>query len=228
MAEQGINSWPEDDRPRERLLRYGEHKLTDTELLAVILGSGVKGKSAIDLARAILKQFGVFRDMADVDFSRWKEFKGLGAAKIARIKAAIEIGRRFKEQGADRSSLKIRSSKDIADILTPRMGSLKKEVVKAVFLNSQSRITDIVEIAEGTVNNVRPLIREVFHKALQHYAAAIICVHNHPSGHVNPSSEDKKFTSGLAQSGAALQIMVLDHIIIGKDAYFSFADKGML
>lgn len=224
----GIKSWPDHDRPREKLFRCGEHRLTDSELLAVILRSGTRGVSAIDLARKVLERFGTFRGMSDVELSRWKELKGMGAAKVAQIRAAIEIGRRFREQEISGGSFKVSSSKDVAEILMPRMGSLKKEVVKVVFLDSRNQINDIAEIAEGTVNHVRPLIREVLHKALQHYAVSIICAHNHPSGCVTPSKEDKKFTLDLVRAGEALQVMVLDHIIIGKDAYFSFADKGML
>lgn len=222
-----INHWPKEDRPREKLLKKGEHSLSNSELLAILLRSGVKGQSAIDLARKILDKFKTFRNMSSADLSCWKEFKGLGDAKISQIKASIEIGRRFGEETRDNKA-KLKSSQDAVDILMPRMRDLPKEVFKILLLNSQNKIIDIVEIIEGTVNRVSPILREIFQKALQNFAASIICVHNHPSGNPQPSADDKMFTRELVQAGNALQIAVLDHIIIGDNTYFSFADKGLL
>jgi len=221
-----IKNWPKDDRPREKLLREGEHKLSNTELLAILLRSGVKGESAIDLARKMLQKFKTFRNMSHTDIRDWKELKGLGQAKIAQIKAAIEIGRRFKEEEAKENRPKIKSAKDAVEIMMPRMRDLKKEIFKALFLNSQNRIVDIIEITKGTVNQATPVIREIFQKALQKYAVSVICVHNHPSGDPTPSVEDKTFTQDLTKAGGILNIKVLDHIIIGDDKYYSFADKG--
>lgn len=223
----GIKSWPEDDRPREKLLRNGEHTLSDSELLAILLRTGVKGNSAIDLARKILAKFGTFRNMSHTDTRDWKEFKGLGQAKIAQIKAALEIGRRFREVESSLEKIKIKSSRDIVDILMPRMRDLKKEVFKVVFLNSQNQIIAIEDITEGTVNHASPIIREIFQKALQHFAVSIVCVHNHPSGECVPSQEDKNFTRQLMTAGDTLQVKVLDHIIIGSSDYFSFSDRGL-
>jgi len=224
----GIRSWPSDDRPRERLIRCGEHNLSDTELLAIILCSGTTGQSAIDLARNIIQRFRTFRNMSCVDLLQWKECKGLGIAKIAQIKAALEIGRRFGEQELKHRRPNIKSSKEIADILMTRMGNLKKEVVKIVLLDVKNRVIDIIEITEGSVTDVKPVMREIFHKTLQHHVTSIICVHNHPSGDVKPSADDKKFTRALVASGKLLQVIVLDHIIIGNNKFFSFADKGLM
>lgn len=221
----GIKTWPKDDRPREKLFREGEHKLSNTELLAILLRIGVKGQSAIDLARKILDKFKTFRNMSYVDLSQWKEFKGLGIAKISQIKAAIEIGRRFREDEVKENQPKISSSKDIVDILMPRMRDLKKEVFKIVLLNSQNRIIDIFDAEEGTVNKANPIIREIFQKALQNYAVSLICVHNHPSGAVAPSTEDREFTEELFKAGEIMQVKVLDHIIIGDNTYHSFSDS---
>jgi DNA repair protein RadC len=223
-----INSWPDEDRPREKLLRNGEHTLSDSELLAIILRTGIKGRSAVDLARMILRNFGTFRKMGHTDIYQWRKFKGLGAAKIAQIKAAIEIGRRFRESGIKEMRPKIRLSKDVVKILMPRMRDLKKEVFKALLLNSQNRIIDIVEIENGTVNQAFPIIREIFQRALQDFAACIICVHNHPSGNPQPSQQDKEFTQELVKAGKTLMIDTLDHIIIGDNSFFSFADEGLL
>lgn len=224
----GISSWPEEDRPREKLFKEGEHKLSNAELLAILLRSGVKGQSAIDLARSILQKFKTFRNLSHTDLSHWKEFKGLGQAKIAQIRAAIEIGRRFKEDELKEEKIKIKSSQDVVDILMPRMRDLKKEVFKIVLLDSQNSIIDIIEILEGTVNQAAPIIREVFQKALQYFTSSIICVHNHPSGSLTPSIEDKNFTNDLVQAGKVLQIKVLDHIIIGDSSHYSFADEGLI
>ncbi len=223
----GIKSWPKDDRPREKLLRDGEHKLSKTELLAILLRSGVKGESAIDLARKILQKFKTFRNMSHTDIRDWKELKGLGQAKIAQIKAAIEIGRRMAEEKIEEKP-KIKSSKDVIEYFTPRMRDLKTEIFKIVLLNSKNRIIDIIEITEGTVNQAIPIIREIFQKAMREYTVSIICVHNHPSGDPTPSLEDKTFTRELIQAGKILQTKVLDHIIIGDNKYFSFADEGII
>jgi DNA repair protein RadC len=223
-----IKHWPKEDRPREKLVRLGEHKLTNSELLAILLRTGRKGESAIDLARKILKKFKSFRNMSKADLSSWKEFKGLGMAKIAQIKAAIEIGRRFQEEKIEEEKSKIKSSKDVAEIMMPRMRDLKREVFKVLFLDSQNRIIEIEEIIEGTVNCAHPFIREIFYQAIQKFATSIICVHNHPSGNPCPSEEDEKFTWRLLKAGEVLEVKVLDHIIIGDNRYFSFSDEGLI
>ncbi|MBU3958401.1 MAG: DNA repair protein RadC [Candidatus Omnitrophica bacterium] len=223
-----IKDWPLLDRPREKLLKNGEHTLSNSELLAILLRSGVKGKSAIDLAREILQKFKTFRNLSHTDLAQWKEFKGLGIAKITQIKAAIEIGRRFREDEVKEDQPKIESSKDVIDILMPRMRDLKKEVFKIVLINSQNRIIDIFDTGEGTVNKANPIIREIFQKALQNYATSLICVHNHPSGKAEPSREDRDFTKELYQAGNIMQVKVLDHVIIGDNEYYSFADEGVL
>jgi DNA repair protein RadC len=131
-----IKNWPKDDQPREKLLRNGEHTLSNSELLAILLMTGVQGSSSIDLARKILDKFGTFRSMSHTDARDWKEFKGLGSAKIAQIKAALEIGRRFREEEVKENRPQIKSARDVVDFLMPRMRDLKKEIFKVVFLNS--------------------------------------------------------------------------------------------
>jgi DNA repair protein RadC len=224
----GIKSWPEDDRPREKLLKKGAGALSSSELLAILLRTGVKGNSAIDLARQIIDKFGTFRNMNHTDMREWKEFKGLGPAKIAQIQAALEIGRRFREVEIRGSKQKIANAKDIFDILMPQMRDLKTEVFKVAYLNSNNRIIEISDAATGTVNQAMPIVREIIHAALQKFAAAIICVHNHPSANIAPSPEDKKFSQELSAAGKLMGIKVLDHIIIGDGNYFSFADEGII
>ena len=223
----GIKNWPEDERPREKLLRKGEHTLSNTELLAILLRTGIKGQSAIDLARKVLQKFKTFRNMSHTDIRDWKEFKGLGQAKIAQIRAALEIGRRFRETEVKERRIRIKSSKDVVNLLMPRMRDLKFEVFKVLLLDGQNKVKNILDM-EGTVTQASPVIREIMSRALQNFAAFIICVHNHPSGNPNPSQEDKEFTQELVQAGKVLQVKVLDHIIIGDNKHFSFADKGII
>jgi DNA repair protein RadC len=224
----GIKSWPEDDRPREKLLKKGAGALSNSELLAILLRTGTHGTSAIDLARKVLKKFGTFRNMAHTDARDWKEFKGLGGAKIAHIQAALEIGRRFREDEASTGKQKIASAKDVVAIIMPQVRDFKTEVFKVVYLDSNNRIIDIAAVANGTVNKAMPIVREIIHLALQKFAASIICAHNHPSAKTEPSMEDKKFTKELYDAGKLMDIKVLDHLIVGDNQYYSFADEGLL
>lgn len=224
----GIKSWPADDRPREKLLKKGAHVLSNSELLAILLRTGTNGTSAIDLARKILKKFSTFRNMAHTDARDWKDLKGLGTAKVAHIQAALEIGRRFREDEASAGKQKVSSAKDIVDILMPQMRDLKTESFKVVYLDNNNRVIDTADAATGTVDHAMPIVREIIHSALQKFAASIICVHNHPSGNITPSAQDKKFTKELSDAGKLMEIKLVDHIIIGDGNYYSFADEGDL
>jgi DNA repair protein RadC len=223
-----IKNWPEDDRPREKLLKKGTKALSNSELLAILLRTGVKGNSAIDLARKMLDKFGTFRNMSHTDMREWKEFKGLGPAKIAQIKAALEIGRRYRQDDVSTRKQKIASAKDVVDIVMPQLRDLKTEVFKVVYLDSNNRIIDISDTAVGTVDQAFPIVREIIHAALQKFAKSIVCVHNHPSSESSPSTQDKKFTQDLCNAGKLMDIKVLDHIIIAGDKHFSFADEGLV
>jgi len=223
-----IKSWPLEDRPREKLIKNGEQFLSNAELLAILLKNGTKGENALDLARKIIQKFQTLRNLCSASNTDFREFKGIGIAKIAQLKAAIEIGRRLMEENVKLPETKIFSAKKVYEILLPRMRDLKKEVFKIILLNSQKKMIDIVEIAEGTTNYANPIIREIFEKAIQNFASSIICVHNHPSGDPTPSKEDKLFTHKLVNAGNALEIQVIDHVIIGNNTYFSFLEKGKL
>lgn len=232
MAEEtfksAIKHWPEGDRPREKLLKKGAGALTNSELLAILLRTGVKGTSAIELGRKIMETFGTFREMSHTDARSWKEFKGLGPAKITQIQAALEIGRRFREDEMLNVKHKIASAQDVVNIMMPQMRDLKTEIFKVVYLNGNNRIIDIQNAATGTVNLAMPIVREIFHAALQKYAAGIICLHNHPSANITPSPEDKKITHDFVEAGKVLGVKVIDHIIIGDGNYYSFADEGLM
>jgi DNA repair protein RadC len=224
----GIKSWPKDDRPREKLLRKGPGALSNSELLAILLRTGVAHRSAIDLAREVVERFGTFRNMSHTDVREWRDIKGLGPAKIAQIRAALEIGRRFREDEVLGAKQKMSSAQDIVDMILPHVRDLKTEVSKVIYLDSDNRIITVADAAAGTVDRAMPIIREIIHGALQKFAAAIICVHNHPSGRTTPSPEDARFTRELTAAGKLMGIKVLDHIIIGGDSFYSFANDGAL
>ena len=224
----GIKNWPKDDRPREKLLKKGARCLSNSELLAILLRTGTTGVSAIDIARKVIEKFGTFRNMIQTDSRDWKEFKGIGPAKIAHIQAALEIGRRFREDEASAGKQKIASAKDVIDIIMPQMRDLKTEVFKVVYLDTNNRIIDITDAVSGTVDYAVPIVREIIHAALQKFAKSIICVHNHPSANITPSEQDKTFTKELHAAGKLMEIKVLDHVIIGDNEFYSFADKGLM
>ncbi len=222
-----IKNWPRGERPREKLFKYGEHTLSDAELLAIILKTGTRGKSALDLARELITEFKGYRGMGHLETRGLLRFKGLGLAKIAQLRASIEIGRRFMAEKR-KIEKQVRSPREVADFFMPRLRDLKKEVFKVLLLNGQNNIIDTVEIEEGTVVQANPHIREIIFKALQSFAASIIAVHNHPSGDPRPSKEDKSFTEALQVAGKVMQINLLDHIIIGDNKYFSFSERGLI
>ena len=227
MIKIGIKKWPKDERPREKLFKYGEHTLTNAELLAILFRSGVKGASAVDLARQVMAHFKTFRNMSHTDISEMRKFKGLGEAKIAQLRASFEIARRFMSE-PKKTSGSIKSPKDAIELFMPRLRDIKKEVFQVLLLNSKNNIIEIAEIEEGTVDQANPQIREIALKALQKFAVSIIAVHNHPSGDPEPSREDEAFTRNLATACRALQINVLDHIIIGDNRHYSFAEHKHL
>lgn len=220
-----LKEWLTTEKPREKLLKYGEHRLSKVELLAILIRSGTKGESAIDLARKILNKFGSFRNMSNTGIREWKKIKGIGEAKICQIKAAIEIGRRFMEEEIEEEKVKITTPQEVVKYIMPRMRDLKKEVFKILHLDAKNRIIKVEEITEGTVNQANPIIREIFTKALENFTVSIICIHNHPSGDPTPSREDREFTKKLFESGNVLGIKVFDHIIIGNNSFFSFAKE---
>jgi DNA repair protein RadC len=227
MQKQSIKKWPKDERPRERLFKYGEHTLTNAELLAILFRTGVKGSSAVDLGRQVMERFKTFRNMSHTDVSEMRSVNGLGDTKIAQLRASFEIAKRFMSESKAASGA-IKSPKDAVGIFMPRLRDIKKEVFQVLLLNAKNNIIDIAEIEEGTVDQANPHIREIALKALQNFAVSIIAVHNHPSGEPEPSREDKEFTKNLTIACKALQIAVLDHIIIGDNRYYSFAEHKRL
>jgi DNA repair protein RadC len=227
MGKTRIKEWPESERPREKLFRHGEHTLSNAELLAILFGSGSRGISALDLGIDIVTHFKTFRNMSHADIRELGEFKGMADVKIARLKAVFEIARRFMSEKSQPKRL-INSPKEAAELFMPRLRDLKKEIFKILLLDSKNNIINIFEIEEGTVDCATPQIREIVVKALQNFAVSIIAVHNHPSGDPAPSEEDIEFTENLKKAGEAVQLNILDHIIIGDNRFYSFADNKCL
>jgi len=222
-----IRNWAEDDRPREKLLKYGEHTLSNAELLAILIRTGTPGRSAVDIGRELLHKFKSLRSMSGIDASEFKEILGLKDAKIAQIKAAIELGRRMmSEEKAIEGPVK--SSTDVADFLTPIMRDLKKERFTLLLLDKRNAISDVIDIDYGTVDTADPYIRDILQTAIKYNAPSIIVAHNHPSGSIEPSEQDKIFTKNLAIASQATGISFFDHVIIGDNHYFSFADEGLI
>lgn len=222
-----IRNWPEDDRPREKLLKYGEHSLSNAELLAILIRTGTAGKSAVDLGRELLTKFKTLRSMSGVDVSEFKEISGLKDAKIAQIKAAIELGRRMMSEEKAFHGV-VKSSADVVDFLMPLMRDLKKELFKVLLLDKGNHISEIVDIDMGTVDRVNPSIRDILLSALKYQSPSMILAHNHPSGNIEPSEADKILTKDLIVAACAMELRIFDHIIIGENAYFSFADEGLI
>lgn len=224
-SSQGIKNWPKVERPREKLLKHGEQYLTDSELLAILLRTGTRGESALDLARAVLRKFVDFRGMIHTDYRSWKEIKGVGDAKIAQIKAAIEIGKRLSSTESN-GKIKIGNGGDVFNLLKSELRGAKKEKFLAVLLNSKNYVIRTIEVADGSVSEVRPFIREVISRTLEYFADRLICVHNHPSGDPSPSLEDRALTSDLVRAADCVEVKFLDHVIIADDRYFSFNESG--
>ena len=227
VYERAIVNWPEEDRPREKLLRYGAHTLSNAELLAILIRLGVKGSSAVDLGRELVWKFKTLRAISACDPAELMEVKGLSTAKVAQIKAATELGRRMMSEERALEG-PISSSSDVADYLMPLLRDLKYETFKVVLLDRRNSVLDVVDIDEGDVARTQPSIRKIMLRAAQAYAAAIIAVHNHPSGDPTPSEQDRLLTRDLVVAGRAMEIRVFDHLIIGEGYCFSFADEGLI
>jgi DNA repair protein RadC len=226
---QTIKDWPEEDRPREKLLAKGAHALTETELLAIILrnGNASTGESAVDHARILLNQFGGLGGIEAASASEIAAVKGIGPAKVAQLKASLEIGKRIGSQKWE-TGQPLRSAEDVYQHFRENLGREKRELFYVVLLNNKNRKMREVKVSEGslTASLVHP--REVFNPVIRDSAAGVIFVHNHPSGDPAPSPEDIDITKRLKEVGDVMGVRVLDHVVIGHDRYFSFNDKGML
>lgn len=227
MGYQSIKKWPEGERPRERLLKYGAHNLSDAQLIAIILRTGGGKKSAIDLAIELLNLFGDLKSIEDASFGEFSSFKGIGSAKIAQLKAAFELGRRLFETPQKRGPV-FSSGYDVFSYYHQRLKDLKKEEFRCAMLDAKNRVFRDCRISEGTLTNSLIHPREAFRYAIKESAVSVIFVHNHPSGDPSPSGEDIMITERLVNVGNLVGIKVLDHVIIGDGKYTSMMEEGYI
>jgi DNA repair protein RadC len=223
-----IPSWPESERPRERLIAEGAHRLTTAELLAILLRTGSRGRSAVDLARSLLLERKGLAGLEAADPATLAEATGVGPAKIAQIKAGLELGRRLLAEVERDTHRRITSSQDVLDLCVPRLRGLQHERCDMLFLSGGNDVVALETIGEGSLTESPIYVRSIVDRANRHHAAAIILVHNHPSGHPQPSSGDRALTEELVLAGDLLRMPLLDHVIIGRREHFSFADHGLI
>lgn len=218
----------EDDRPREKFLLKGKNSLSDAELLAIIMGSGNREDSAVELGRKILDSVGNnWHNLSLLQISDLIKFKGVGEAKAISIATALEIGRRRASQEVP-EKVQITCSKDSFKILQPFLGDLQTEEFWVIFLNQNNKMIGKSKLSSGGINQSVVDIRILFKKALESFATGIVIAHNHPSGNLKPSQEDLKITKQISEGGKILNIQLLDHLIITQNSYFSFADENLL
>ena len=222
-----ITDWPAEERPREKLLQRGPKALTDAELLAIFLRIGTRGKTAVDLAKDLLIEFGSLSALLSANQQQFCHSKGLGNAKYAQLQAVLEMARRHYVEILERSDA-LTSPETTRAYLSAQLRGYKHEVFACLFLDNQHRIIKLEELFRGTIDGASVYPREVAKQALQHNAAAVIFAHNHPSGIAEPSQADKLITHKLKQALELLDIRVLDHFIIGDGEPYSFAEHGLI
>ena len=220
-------SWPEQERPRERLLSRGPESLTDAELVAILIRVGFKGTSAVELARHLLKRFGSLRSMAEAPVLALLDVKGLKGAKAAQLVAAMEIARRVAVSPKVKRP-QFTSTAIAAEYLAERLRNLSDEHFRILYLNRRNVLLEDALIAHGTVDSVRPALRNIVANALRVNASGMIAAHNHPSGAAEPTESDHLLTKDIIGAGRLLGLRLLDHVIVGEDATYSFADSGLL
>ena len=222
-----INDWPEDDRPREKLLARGPGSLSDAELLAIFLRTGTRGKSAVDLARALLGKFGSLAGIVGASREAFCDVPGLGSAKYAQLHAATEFTRRALAAEM-KAGLNLSSPTAVRDFLRLSIQNRQVEVFVGLFLDAQNRVIAVEELFSGTLTQTSVFPREVVRRALHHNAAGVIFAHNHPSGVAEPSHADETLTQALKEALALIDVRVLDHFVVGRGATLSFAERGLL
>ena len=222
-----ITDWPASERPREKLLESGPTALSDAELLAIFLRTGVKGKSAVDLSRELLNDFGGLRQLLTATQTDFCKPLGLGSAKYALLQAVLEMARRHLAQGLQRGDA-LASPQDTQRYLQAQLRDRDYEVFACLFLDNQNRVIRYRELFRGTIDAAAVYPREVVKQALQEGAASVILAHNHPSGIAEPSGADRAITERLQQALGYMDIRVLDHLVVGDGHCVSFAQRGWL
>lgn len=227
MAYKSIKDWPEEERPRERLLKHGASALSDSQLLAIILRTGSGKKSAIDLAIEMLDLFKSLKKIDNASIKDFSSLKGIGTAKAAQIKAALELGKRMLRETEEKCPV-FSSSKDVFAFYHPMLVNLKKEVLFCSLLDAKNRAFKNHRISEGTLTSSMVHPREAFRDAISESAASVIFVHNHPSGDPTPSKDDIAITERLVKTGEIVGIKVIDHVIIGENKHASLLSDGYI
>jgi len=227
ISERWVSYWPSSEQPRERLMSEGAAKLSDAELLAIFLRVGVRGMSVVDLSRKLLKDFNGLRGVFRASDEQLRRVKGLGTAKIATLRAIREIGERWLYEKSQQRGF-VECSQDVLDLLAHKFRDLQQEIFGVVFLDTKHHVLAVEELFRGTINTASVFPREVVKRALDLGAAAIAAVHNHPSGNPEPSAEDRRVTEDLRKACQLMDITMLDHIVVGNNGYFSFADKRLM
>jgi DNA repair protein RadC len=223
-----VKDWPDEERPRERLLKYGVEYLTDAELLGIILFNGYQGKTSVDIAKELLIENGKsLRKLDSLSYTEMSSIKGIGLAKFAQIKAALEIGKRLLREESSIKK-KINNASDLVDYYKPYMRDMKKEIFKLIMLDVKNKIIKDSTISEGSLTESIVHPREVLREIVRASAASVIFLHNHPSGESNPSKNDMDITERLVEACNIIGVKVLDHIILGEDNFTSFAQEGLL
>ncbi|NMY88116.1 RadC family protein [Pseudomonas oryzihabitans] len=222
-----IKDWPAQERPREKLLERGAQALTDAELLAIFLRTGVAGKSAVDLARQLLGEFGSLRALLEADLAAFSAHLGLGPAKFSQLQAVLEMGRRHLAEGLKRDSA-LESPQQVRDYLKARLRHEPHEIFGCLFLDTRHRVLAFEALFHGTIDGASVYARQVVKRALAHNAAAVILTHNHPSGVAEPSQADRLLTTRLKDALALIDVRVLDHFIVGDGEPLSMAEYGWL
>jgi len=221
-----IHDLPKDERPRERLIKFGEQALSAQELLQLILGRGIAGESVAVTAQKLLAQFGSLQKLAEASIEELSSVKGIGLAKAAQIKAVFEISRRLSTQVPIYKSKELTDPEKVYRLIKSKLKNYHKEHFYIIALNSRNH--SIAEVSVGSLNASIVHPREVFAEAIKNKAASVIFAHNHPSGDPEPSEDDLLLTKKLVESGKILGIEVADHIIVAKDNFFSFKNKGII
>ncbi|GIZ07368.1 DNA repair protein RadC [Flavobacterium sp. UMI-01] len=222
-----IKQWAEDDKPREKLILKGKNALSDAELIAILIGSGSRSETAVELSKRILQSVGGnLNALGKLSLNQLMQFKGIGEAKAISIIAALELGRRRRAEDA-LELIKVTSSKLVFEIMQPIIGELSHEEFWILYLNNSNKILAKRQLSIGGITGTMVDVRLVFKNALELGAVAIILCHNHPSGALSPSEADKQITKKLKIAGDHLEIKVLDHLIVTENNYFSFADEGI-
>ena len=223
----GIRDWPAGERPREKLLELGPQSLTEAELLAILIRTGTRGLSALDVSRRLLTQFGSLRALLTADRERVCSTQGVGPARYAALQAALELARRHYQQLMAAGSA-LANPRATKEFLRMRLRDLPHEVFCCVYLDNRNRVIGFDELFRGTIDGASVHPREVVKEALSRNAAAVILAHNHPSGVAEPSQADELITRRLKQALALVDIRVLDHLIVGDGVCESFAERGLL